>query len=90
MASAVKSETRKSERGRVQFDSQDNGKTVTVHLDRLGFRRLLETLQRLAETGEHQSFDKSGRARAATKNGAAERGATVSKLVFHIESESET
>ena len=83
MAAAVKSETGKAERGKVRFELEKGGETVSVHLDKHGFRRLLETLQRLAETGENQTFDKSGRVRSGNKNGAA-----VSKMVFHIESQS--
>jgi hypothetical protein len=88
MAAADKPETRKPARGRVQFELQGNGKTVAVHLDRSGFRRLLETLEQLAETGERQSFAKSGRARPGGNNGSVTKGDGLAKLVFHIDSDS--
>ncbi|MEZ5932928.1 MAG: hypothetical protein R3F54_13420 [Alphaproteobacteria bacterium] len=82
------SETRKIPRGRVQFDMQDNGRALDVRLDRAGFRRLLETLERLAETGERQAFEKSGRARPGSRNGAANRESAVVSLIFHIDGQS--
>jgi hypothetical protein len=76
-------------RGRVSFDVQRNGKEVTVHLDRQGFRRLLETLEKLAETGERQTFDKSGRNRrkSVSAESSNEDRTEISKLIFHIDAE---
>ncbi len=66
-------------RGKARFEMAREGETLSVHLDRKGFRRLLDTLERLAETGEPQTFEKSGRA------GSGEGRAPLEKLVFHIE-----
>lgn len=88
MAAGDKPETKKPPRGRVQFEMQESGRSLAVHLDRAGFRRLLETLERLAETGEEQDFEKSGRARPGSRNGAADKRSSVARLVFHIDSES--
>jgi hypothetical protein len=79
MATKAKAETGKSTRGKVVFEAQSNGKTLAVHMDKPGFRRLLESLERLAETGEPQRFEKSGRARPGVKNGA------ISHLLFQID-----
>lgn len=85
MAAAEKHATRKSARGRVRFETKADGATLAVHLDRLGFRRLLETLQCLAETGEPQRLEKSGRLRPGVKNGAARQDEAVTELIFHID-----
>ncbi len=87
MAAAEKHVTGKPARGRVQFEIQESGKTLAVHLDRPGFRRLLETLERLAETGKSQRLEKSGRSRPGGKNGGAEKEEAVKELMFHIDSD---
>lgn len=82
---------KKTPRGKARFEIEGDGKALSVHLDRPGFRRLLETLERLAETGEAQGFEKSGRAPArsgkATKSGPADGmdGSDLHKLVFHLD-----
>lgn len=68
------------ERGKVRFDIDEDGKMLAVHLDRRGFRRLLETLERLAATGSAQRLEKSGRARRSSAKG----NGALSELVFHI------
>jgi hypothetical protein len=87
MAAAEKPATRKPARGRVQFETRADGKTLAVHLDRAGFRRLLETLERLAETGVPQRLEKSGRVRPGAKNGAAGKERAIAELMFHIDSD---
>lgn len=80
MATQTKSETKRIPRGRVQFEIGDDGSTLAVHVDRKGFRRLVETLERLAESGREQRFEKSGRSRGSGGGAKA-----VTGLVFHIE-----
>lgn len=82
MATQTKSETKRIPRGRVQFEIEGDGRTLAVHVDRKGFRRLVETLERLAETGREQRFEKSGRSRGS---GSGDSAAGVTGLVFHIE-----
>ncbi|MDH3661019.1 MAG: hypothetical protein OEU92_13510 [Alphaproteobacteria bacterium] len=70
---------RRAPKGKARFEVADDGKAIAVHLDRQGFRRLLETLERLAATGERQAFEKSGR---------GGHGGMMEKLVFHIDRQS--
>lgn len=83
MATVTSSERKKLPRGRVQFQIEGDGASLAVHLDRKGFRRLLDTLERLAETEEIQTFDKSGR--RMTGNGADQAENDITRLIFHIE-----
>ena len=76
---------KKAPRGEARFEAESNGTSITVHLDRQGFRRLLETLERLAETGEAQTFEKSGRGRGKSVRGAGEQGLDLQKLMFRID-----
>jgi len=84
MTAEMTPRNKKTSRGKVSFELQNDGKSVAVHVDRQGFRRLLETLEQLAATGERQTFDKSGRNRRKPEQGA---GSDVAKLVFHIEAD---
>ena len=70
---------RNTPKGKARFEIEGSGKALAVHLDRQGFRRLLETLERLAATGERQTFERSGRGRPGASNNA------MRKLVFHID-----
>ena len=76
---------RKTPRGNARFEIEDDGKTLSVHVDRQGFRRLLETLERLAETGEVQTFEKSGRGHTRSVRGTGEQGHDLQKLMFRID-----
>ena len=67
---------RKAPKGKARFEIADDGKALHLRLDRQGFRRLLETLERLAATGERQTFEKSGR--------GGHRG-MMEELVFDID-----
>lgn len=64
---------------------ESGGKTLSVQLDRAGFRRLIQTLEQLAETGEPQTFEKSGRGPA--RSGTGEKTTHPQKLVFRIDSD---
>jgi|GEM_PF-4978772 len=85
MATQTRPERKKIPRGRAQFEIQGDGKTLAVHVDRKGFRRLVETLERLAETGRQQRFERSGRARPGAGDRSGDDGKAVTGLVFHIE-----
>lgn len=85
MATEIKPGRKRTPRGNVRFEMQRNGKTVAVHVDRTGFRRLLETLERLAETGERQTFGKSGRNPANSASRKVDDDAAIARLVFHID-----
>ena len=87
MATETRLQGKRVPRGTVRFSLQDDGKTLDVHVDRKGFRRLLQTLERLAETGVEQRFDKSGRGRPKAVDGSEATNAAVSELVFHIEND---
>lgn len=76
---------KKTPRGKARFELESNGKSLAVHLDRQGFRRLLETLERLAETGEAQTFEKSGRGHAKSASGTDEQRFDLQKLMFRID-----
>lgn len=73
---------KKGPRGKVRLEVEGGGKTLSVQLDRPGFRRLIQTLEQLAETGEPQTFERSGRGSA--KSGSGQPNVHPSKLVFHI------
>lgn len=70
--------------GRAQFVVQADHETLAVHLDRQGFRRLLQTLEQLAETGDRQDFEQSGRQQQGLGD-AAPQDVSVGKLTFHID-----
>ncbi len=72
---------RKGARGRAQFVIQAESETLEVHLDRQGFRRLLETLEQLAQTGDQQTFKKSGRQRKGQAC-VSSKGTSFEKLLF--------
>ena len=71
----------KGANGRAQFVTQGEKKTLEVHLDRQGFRRLLETLEQLAQTGDKQTFKKSGRKRKSQACAVSD-GLSFDKLIF--------
>lgn len=75
----------RASKGKARLELAKGGKTISVHVDRQGFRRLLETLEKLAATGERQTFEKSGRHRRNTKDRTTEGGNLLDKLVFHID-----
>ena len=77
--------TPKVSKGRARFELGRGGKTINVQLDRQGFRRLVETLEKLAATGERQTFEKSGRRRQSGKGQTSDKGSLLDKLVFHID-----
>ncbi len=76
-----KATPKKGALGQAQFLLNDG--TLEVHLDRHGFRRLLQTLELLAEHGEKQDFEKSGR-QSKGRSGTASQGPALTKLTFHI------
>lgn len=76
---------KKVPRGKARLELQPNGQDLAVQLDRPGFRRLLQTLERLAETGEDQTFEKSGRNRLRSKKADGAAGSDLRKLIFRIE-----
>ena len=78
---------KKIPRGEVDFGLQGDKETVAIQLDRQGFRRLLETLERLAATGNSQTFEWSGKSRRDPKPGSSEKEGKITRLVFHIETE---
>ena len=78
----------KEARGRVRFEMQANEQALAVHLDRQGFRRLLQTLEQLAQTGGQQIFERSGRQRRG-RNGKAPKTPPLTKLVFEIDEKPE-
>lgn len=71
-------------KGRAQFLVHSKMETVEVQLDRQGFRRLLQSLEQLAETGERQVFDRSGRRRRDNGSMASD-DFSVKQLTFSIE-----
>ncbi len=75
---------KKLPRGKARLELENDGKTLSVQLDRAGFRRLIQTLEQLAETGEPQTFEKSGRGPAGSGNLAGQPNAQPQKLVFRI------
>ncbi|MEM7045084.1 MAG: hypothetical protein AAF543_19925 [Pseudomonadota bacterium] len=72
-------------KGKARFELGRGGKTLSVHVDRQGFRRLVQTLERLAETGERQTFEKSGRRPSGVGNRSEHGEKAPDKLVFHID-----
>ncbi len=74
-------------RGKARLEMEGDGKTLSVQLDRAGFRRLIQTLERLAETGEAQSFEKSGRGPGKSGNGAGKHNTHPRELIFRIRDE---
>jgi len=85
MGTVTRPETKRMPLGKVRFDRQEDGRTLAVHVDRKGFRRLLQTLERLAETGGEQRFKKSGRARTGTSGNVEQVFGDITELVFHLE-----
>lgn len=77
--------SKKDALGRAEFIVSADEETLDVVLDRQGFRRLVQTLEQLAERGERQDFGISGR-QGKGRNGAASRKSLVlTKLTFHID-----
>lgn len=86
MGMATAKETdKKAPRGKARLEIEGGGKTLSVQLDRAGFRRLLQTLQQLAETGEAQTFEKSGRGPAKSGDGSGQETIHPQELIFHID-----
>ncbi|MEM8948075.1 MAG: hypothetical protein AAGA21_20580 [Pseudomonadota bacterium] len=81
MATAEKLD-KKISRGKARLEIEGDGKTLSVQLDRVGFRRLIQTLEQLAETGEPQTFEKSGRGPA--RSGRSDKITHPQRLVFRI------
>ncbi len=81
---ATKAQASRSSKGRAQLSLQVDRATLEVQLDRDGFRRLLQTLQQLAETGDPQLFERSGR-RRMTKGAADSDVVAVKTLIFSID-----
>ena len=73
-----------AQKGKARLEIDADGKGLAVHVDRQGFRRLLQTLERLAATGEPQTFEKSGRGRRRANSGTGEQAELMEKIVFHI------
>ena len=82
--SASKTAPNAKTKGRVQFLVNSGVETVDILLDRRGFRRLLQSLEQLAETGERQVFDRSGRRLRDDKVSASD-DVSVRQLIFSIE-----
>lgn len=82
---ATRTVSRKPLPGRVSFEASPEGESVAVYVDRPGFRRLLRTLERLAEGGEKQRFERSGRRRRKGRNGSGGAGQPIAALVFHLD-----
>ena len=80
----VKEIEKKAPRGKARLELESDGKTLSVQLDRAGFRRLIQTLEQLAETGEPQTFEKSGRGPGRSGSGADQQDNHPKKLVFRI------
>lgn len=80
---ARKSSLKKADPGRAEFLVQEDG-VLAIHLDRLGFRRLLKTLERLAENGEFQEFESSG-PQTKSRNGRTRQRRSVTSLAFHLD-----
>lgn len=72
-------------KGKARFETDGDGKGLIVQVDRQGFRRLLQTLERLAATGESQTFEKSGRSR---RRAGGDKGSVLDQIVFHIDDRS--
>ena len=70
--------------GRAQFIVRADDEALEVRLDRLGFRRLLRTLETLAKDGGKQEFRQSGKQRRG-RNGSASTDFSPIKLTFHID-----
>ena len=79
---AATARSRQEPAGRANFEIELDQRTLAIHLDRAGFRRLLQTLERLAETGETQAFERSGRRWGRRARGGD--GPTIEKLVLNI------
>jgi hypothetical protein len=82
--SSRKARSKESALGRAQFILRAEDEALEVRLDRLGFRRLLRTLEILAKDGGKQEFRQSGRQRRG-RNGGAFEDFSPTKLTFHIE-----
>lgn len=74
----------KTGKGQAAFVVHAENETLQVHLDRQGFRRLLETLEQLAQSGDDQAFEKSGRQQKKKKNRQEPEGVAITKLLFSI------
>ena len=82
--SSKKARSRKRPLGRAQFIVQDEDQTLEVRLDRQGFRRLLLTLETLAQDGGKQDFERSGR-QSSSRNGSASKEFSPTKITFHLD-----
>lgn len=71
--------------GRVWFEIQGDDQALAVHVDRQGFRRLLQTLEQLAETSQLQTFERSGRGRRKAVQAATAEPPSIDKLIFCLE-----
>ncbi len=80
---AATARSRQESAGRASFEIEVDQRALTINLDRAGFRRLLQTLERLAETGETQAFERSGRRQR--RRGRGGDSLTVEKLVLTIQ-----
>ena len=74
----------KAAMGRAQFVLENEDETLVVRLDRQGFRRLLQTLERLAASGEPQDFGKSGRPLRKHK-AVSRKDVSIKKLAFILD-----
>jgi len=82
--SPKKTRSRKGALGRAQIIMQENDKAVEIRLDRKGFRRLLLTLETLAEEGGKQDFERSGR-QNSDQNGSGSKEFSPAKLTFRLD-----
>ncbi|MGI9421376.1 MAG: hypothetical protein ACR2RA_26400 [Geminicoccaceae bacterium] len=73
-----------TQKGKARLEIDADGKGLAVHVDRQGFRRLLQTLERLAATEEPQTFEKSGRSRRRANSETGEQAELMERIVFHI------
>ncbi len=73
-------------KGRARLLWQSGEESLEIHLDRQGFRRLLHILEQLAETGDRQIFEKSGR-QNSRKNKGNSAGLPINQVAFSIDAE---
>ncbi len=69
--------------GKAQLVVDAEEEALEVSLDRHGFHRLLQTLEKLAQTGDDQVFEKSGRQARKGKTKQSET-IVIGKLVFRM------
>ncbi|MGH1479605.1 MAG: hypothetical protein ACRBM6_12965 [Geminicoccales bacterium] len=75
--------SKKPAAGKAQFVVDAEEEALEISLDRHGFHRLLQTLEKLAQTGDDQVFEKSGRQARKGKTKQSET-MTIGKLVFRM------